>query len=130
MNRREFVRATVAATVAARVDTMAAASAPAKKMNVLYMFSDQHREASLPGKPYCPVQAPTLDRFRRENFTMENCISNYPLCTPYRAILMSGRYPQQTGVMGNGCTLAPFENALGHTFRSADITLAMLANGT
>jgi arylsulfatase A-like enzyme len=119
MNRREFVRATVAATVAATVDTMATASAPAKKMNVLYMFSDQHREASLPGKPYCPVQAPTLDRFRRENFAMENCISNYPLCTPYRAILMTGRYPQQTGVMGNGCTLAPFENALGHTFRNA-----------
>jgi arylsulfatase A-like enzyme len=119
MNRREFVRATVAATVAARIDVTSTAPAPARKMNVLYLFSDQHREASLPGKPYCPVQAPTLEKFRRENFTMENCISNYPLCTPYRAILMTGRYPQQTGVMGNGCTLAPFENTLGHTFRNA-----------
>ena len=124
MNRRDFVRSTLAATVAAQVNARAQSLSPRnsareKKMNVLYLFSDQHREASLPGKPYCPVEAPTLDKFRRENFTMENCISNYPLCTPYRAILMTGRYPQQTGVMGNGCTLAPDPNALGHTFRNA-----------
>ncbi len=122
MNRREFVRTSVAATVAARVgaDTKAlAAPRPRSKMNILYLFSDQHREASLPGKPYCPVQAPTLEKFQRDNFTMENCISNYPLCTPYRAILMTGRYPQQTGVMGNGCTLAPQPDSLGNTFRNA-----------
>ena len=119
MNRREFVRNSVAVTVAAGINAPVAAPATAKRMNVLYLFSDQHREASLPGKPFCPVQAPTLEKFSRENFTMQNCISNYPLCTPYRAILMSGKYPQQSGVMGNGCTLAPFANALGHTFRNA-----------
>ena len=121
MNRREFVRAGVAAGVAAQTGAKALAAAPAagRKMNVLYLLSDQHRESSLPGKPFCSVQAPVLDKFRRENFAMENCISNYPLCTPYRAILMTGRYPQQTGVMGNGCTLAPQADALGHAFHNA-----------
>jgi arylsulfatase A-like enzyme len=118
MNRREFVRNSMAAAVVAKagVEAKAAMPAPRPKMNVLYLFSDQHREASMPGKPLCPVQAPNLAKFQRENFSMENCISNYPLCTPYRGILISGRYPQQSGVMGNGHTLAPDANALGHTF--------------
>ena len=123
MNRRDFVRAGFATAVAAGTDVAALAAEPAetgrKRMNVLYLFSDQHRECSLPGKPHCSVEAPTLDRFRRENFSMDNCISNYPLCTPYRAILMTCRYPQQTGVMMNGATLAPDPQALGHTFRDA-----------
>jgi arylsulfatase A-like enzyme len=120
MNRREFVHTGIAASAAARVGfQVRPVGRAAGKMNVLYLFSDQHREASLPGKPYCPVQAPNLEKFRRENFTMENCISNYPLCTPYRGILMSGRYPHQTGVLGNGFTLAPDRNALGHAFADA-----------
>jgi arylsulfatase A-like enzyme len=119
MNRREFVRNSIAATIAARAQAKMPASAPARKMNVLYVFSDQHREAAMPGKPFSPVEAPNLDKFRRENFTMENCISNFPLCSPHRGILMTGRWPQQTGVTGNGRKLAPDEHALGNTFRSA-----------
>ena len=118
MNRRQFIHSSTAATLAASLPSAPAAPA-AKKMNVLYLFSDQHRECSLPGKPFCPVKAPVLEKFSRENFTMQNCISNYPLCTPYRAILMSGRYPQETGVTGNGYTLPPDPNALGHAFRNA-----------
>ena len=88
-------------------------------MNVLYLFSDQHRACSMPGEPLSPVVAPNLERFRRQNFTMENCFSNDPLCTPHRGILMSGRWPQQTGVMGNGHRLGSDQGALGHTFRDA-----------
>ncbi len=121
MNRREFVRTSIAATVAAGAELKAGALPPtaSPKMNVLYVFSDQHRESSLPGKPFSPVVAPNIDNFRRQNFTMENCISNYPLCTPHRGILLSGCWPQQTGVTGNGRKLAPDENALGHAFRNA-----------
>lgn len=119
MNRRDFVRTTLLSAAATRVSAGAELPRRKPRMNVLYVFSDQHREASMPGKPLCPVRAPSLEAFQRTGFTMENCISNYPLCTPYRAILMSGRYPQQTGVMGNGCTLAPDDHALGHTFANA-----------
>jgi arylsulfatase A-like enzyme len=50
---------------------------------------------------------------------MEQCVSNYPLCSPYRAIFMSGLYPQQSGVMGNKDALNPNVGPLGETFRSA-----------
>ena len=73
----------------------------------------------MPGEPVSPVVAPTLAAFRRQNFEMQNCISNYPLCVPYRGIFMSGRWPQQTGLMGNGHALKPSEHGLGSAFQQA-----------
>src|ERR1700761_447471 len=119
MNRREFVKTSVATGVAAGVATTAKASAPAKKLNVLYVFGDEHRWCSMPGMPYCNVVAPTFEKFAKENFVMENCISTYPLCTPYRAILISGRWPTQTGIMrnGQGMNLPESEYGLGQAFK-------------
>ena len=120
MNRREFVRNTVAVSVAASLP-LAAEVPPASRMNILYVFGDQHRACSMPGKPYSLVQAPAFEAFAKQNFVMENCISNYPLCTPHRGILMSGRWPQQTGVFRNGpdIMLQPTEHGLGQPFKEA-----------
>ena len=121
MNRREFVKSSAAATLAAGLAVQAQAKSKAKrkveKPNVLYVFSDQHRAASLPGEPFNQAAAPNLDAFRHQNFSMDKCISNYPLCSPYRGILMSGRWPSQSGVIYNNVTLSMEEGALGETFQ-------------
>jgi arylsulfatase A-like enzyme len=74
------------------------------------VFSDQHRAASQQGGDFCEVVAPHLDAFRKSNFSMETCISNYPLCTPHRGMLMTGRWPAQSGINENGFTRAFKEN--------------------
>ncbi len=121
MNRRSFLKSTAAASIAAAIDANAApTSAPRpvpSKLNVLYLFSDQHRAVSLPGGPYSQVIAPNLDAFRKQNVSMDACISNYPLCTPHRAILLSGRYPSDTGVLHNGFPLPTETVSVGETFR-------------
>ena len=118
MDRREFVKAGVAASLAASVPGMA--EAPKKsRPNVLYVFSDQHRAASLPGEPFSEVIAPNIDAFRRANFSMDTCISNYPLCTPYRGILMTGKYPCQSGLVTNGLSMKTSEFTLTKAFKQA-----------
>ena len=126
MNRREFVGHSVAFSVAAGLPLPVEAEAPARRMNVLYVFGDQHRACSMPGKPYSPVVAPSFEAFSRQNFVMENCISNYPLCSPHRGILVSGRWPQQTGVIRNGGDIAlpPTEHGLGQAFKDAGYSTA------
>ncbi|SNT13134.1 Arylsulfatase A [Granulicella rosea] len=120
MNRREFLKQSAVVSLAATAAHAAPAQASTtKKWNVLYVFSDQHRAASLPGEPFSQVEAPTLDRFRRQNLSMDCCISNYPLCVPHRAILMSGLYPNQSNVIGNESTLQPIVPGLGETFKKA-----------
>ena len=51
--------------------------------------------------------------------TFRNCISNYPVCSPYRAMLQTGRWPYQTGIVDNGLQLRPDELSLGENFRRA-----------
>lgn len=121
MNRREFVKRATAASASAALPFPAEASKKpsGKRPNVLYVFSDQHRAASLPGEAFSEVVAPTFARFRRENLSMDACISNYPLCTPHRAILISGLYSPQSHITINGQTLEPVIPGLGDAFQQA-----------
>ncbi len=88
-----------------------------RKPNVLYVFSDQHRACSMPGMEYSDVNAPTFTSLASQGTTFSNCISNYPVCSPYRGILMSGRWPYQTGVIDNSHRLKESEYSLGEAFR-------------
>jgi arylsulfatase A-like enzyme len=121
MNRREFVKHSVAASAAATLsfNSKMFGDSSLKRPNVLYVFSDQHRAASMPSEAFDQALAPTLNRFRRENLSMDACISNYPLCVPHRAILISGLYPWQSQIVQNGQTLEPLVPGLGDAFRGA-----------
>jgi arylsulfatase A-like enzyme len=95
-----------------------AQSAP-RKPNVLYVFSDEHRACSMPGEPLNAAHTPNLEKFSRQGMTFRNCISNYPVCSPYRAMLMTGRWPYQTGIIDNALPLRTDEVSIGETFRRA-----------
>ncbi|MDA2938807.1 sulfatase-like hydrolase/transferase, partial [Acidobacteria bacterium AH-259-A15] len=90
-----------------------------RRPNVLFVFSDQHRACSMPGEPYSDVEAPNLKRLVTEGTTFRNCISNYPVCSPYRGMLLSGRWPYQTGIIDNDFPLKPNEISLGKVFKRA-----------
>ncbi|MCD6194509.1 MAG: sulfatase-like hydrolase/transferase, partial [Candidatus Aminicenantes bacterium] len=47
------------------------------------------------------VFTPNLDRCARESVVFSQTVSNYPVCSPFRASLMSGKYPPSHGVLGN-----------------------------
>jgi arylsulfatase A-like enzyme len=115
MKRRQFLQATTATLIGASGTSFAATKR--KRPNLLYVFDDQHRAASLPGEPYSAVIAPALEAFRRANFSMDQCVSNYPLCTPYRGMFMTGRWPHQTGLWRNNVNIGADELSLGRVFK-------------
>ena len=108
--RREFLRTTGAAALAAQA---AAQSRP----NVLFIFSDQHRACSMPGEEHNDAEAPTLGRLASEGMSLTQCVSNYPVCSPYRGILMTGKWPYETGIIDNAFPLKLEELSLGEAFR-------------
>jgi len=124
MNRRDFLKASAAASTVAALPQCSSMelTSTRRRPNVLYIFSDQHRAQSLPGEPMCDIVAPALDRFRKTNVSMERCISNYPLCVPHRAILLSGLYPCQSKVTQNEHTLEPLVPGLGEVFKNSGYT--------
>ena len=99
--------------------TAGALPAQARRPNLLFVFSDQHRACSMPGEPFNDAAAPALERLAAEGTNFTHCISNYPVCSPYRGILLSGRWPFQTGVIDNSYPLRQDEYSLGEAFRDA-----------
>jgi len=74
--------------------------------NVVYIQSDTHRWGAMSFTQTPQVRTPNMDRLKQQGASLNRYYVNLPLCTPYRAIVMSGRWPYQTGLMANHMSLA------------------------
>ncbi|MFI3254118.1 MAG: sulfatase [Eubacteriales bacterium] len=68
--------------------------------NLVYIFADQWRRSSV-GFQGEPIQTPNFDSFAKNNIYCTNAVSSCPLCSPYRASLITGKYARNTGVVTN-----------------------------
>ena len=92
----------------------------AEKPNVVFLFADEHRYQSMGFTETPEVKTPTLDRMARQGVSFTNAISNYPVCSPFRAILLTGRWPYQTGVIDNNIPLADDAFTIADAFAEVD----------
>lgn len=69
--------------------------------NLLFIFPDQFRVQSMGFMNEDPVITPNLDKLAAQGMVFTNAVSNRPLCSPYRAMLMTGKYPFSNGVQTN-----------------------------
>jgi arylsulfatase A-like enzyme len=69
--------------------------------NLLYIFPDEWRQHALGFMKSDPVLTPNLDKFAAESVVFVNAVSNIPICSPHRAMLMTGQYPSTNGVYTN-----------------------------
>ena len=89
--------------------------------NILFVFSDQQRSSAL-GCAYGDedLATPNFDAFAGEGMRLDAAVSNTPVCTPYRAMLMTGLHGHHTRVTTNNCypdlSLHPH---IGTTFANA-----------
>ena len=72
-----------------------------KRPNLLYIFADQWRANAVGYRGEDPVETPWMDRFCRESVCFSNAYSTFPLCTPHRGSLMTGKYPFSIGLWTN-----------------------------
>jgi len=63
------------------------------------------------------VQTPNLDLVAEQGVTFTNAVSTCPVCTPYRASLLTGRYPLTMGVVLNDVRLPVEELCLAEVLR-------------
>jgi arylsulfatase A-like enzyme len=83
-----------------------------QKPNILFIFPDQYRRTSMgfwsqpKFRKYLkttpdPVKTPNIDKLAGEGVVFSRVVSNFPICSPYRAMLMSGMYPENNGIWNN-----------------------------
>ncbi|MFS4493423.1 sulfatase [Maribacter sp. 2308TA10-17] len=83
-----------------------------KAPNVLIIYPDQLRRYSAGfwsedkyrkhaiGQPD-PVLTPNMDKLAKNGIVFSQAVSNFPLCSPARGMLLSGMYPEQNGIWNN-----------------------------
>jgi len=76
-----------------------------KKPNVLYILVDQWRAQATGYSGDKNVICPNLNQLASESINIKNAVSGMPVCTPHRASLMTGQYPQTNGVFMNDVLL-------------------------
>ena len=127
--RRDFLRTMVGTAAAASnpwiLKAMGNLDNP-EKPNVIYIFSDEHRWHSMSFTQMPSVHAPNISALAQQGISFNHCVSNYPVCSPHRAILMTGRWPYQQkmtdcgpGMIDNGLPLSSDQNTIGKVFKAA-----------
>jgi hypothetical protein len=95
-------------------------AAPAgRRPNFVFIFDDQLRACDVGFNGGPNVGTPRIDRLASQGVVFTNAISTCPLCTPYRGMLMTGRYPTHTGLVVNAVESNPREYCLANAFRDA-----------
>jgi arylsulfatase A-like enzyme len=112
--RRAFLQASAGALAGG----VAAQTTP-KRPNVLFVFSDQQHARTVSAYGGTPVRTPAVDRIAAEGCRFDNAISIYPVCSPYRGMLMSGLFPIRNGVVGNDTPISDGLPTFGKLFREA-----------
>ena len=78
--------------------------------NVVFLFADQLRPDVLGPYGGTNIATPNIDSLARQGMTFVNGLSTCPLCTPYRGMLMTGRYPTHTGLLMNRIDFSTRQN--------------------
>jgi choline-sulfatase len=73
----------------------------AKQPNILIVMVDQLAPAFLSIYGHRLVKAPHLEALARSGIVFDSAYCNSPLCSPSRAVFMTGRLPSNTGVYDN-----------------------------
>ncbi len=79
---------------------MGAAAAGAGKPNLIIVLTDDQGYADVAANGGADVRTPNIDRLAAEGMLFANMRANCTVCSPSRAALLTGRYPDRVGVPG------------------------------
>lgn len=121
MNRREFARVCAGGTLGT-----IGSGAAARKPNLVYVFADQlaYHHCGYAGDEH--AQTPAIDKLAGESFSFRQAVASSPVCAPYRATLMTGKYQSSTGMVINELRLSPNHECFGHVLTRAGYQTAYI----
>ncbi len=124
-SRREFLRtATLGAASAAIGTSLSRTAHPAsprssEKPNLVFIFADQWRVQSTGYMGNPDVKTPHLDKLASRSVNFTNAVSGCPVCSPYRASLLTGQYWLTHGIFYNDKPLDPEAMTIGKVYNRA-----------
>ena len=96
------------------------------KPNVVFIIVDQWRAQATGYAGDKNVSTPNLDKLAARSIQVKNAVSGMPVCTPYRASLLSGQYPLTTGVFMNDVMLDTAKTTLAKVYKKHGYTTGFI----
>ncbi|MDF3076591.1 MAG: hypothetical protein K0S09_480 [Sphingobacteriaceae bacterium] len=118
-SKKAFLQRAPLLLILVHFSAQAQVKSTAKRPNIVYILADEWR-AQATGYAGDPnVKTPNLDQLAKESANFSNAVSILPVCTPHRAALLTGRFPQHTGMFMNDLYLPASELTLAEIYKSA-----------
>lgn len=98
---KKMLRTSIAACAIALASAMAhdaAAQAPSRRMNLIFILTDNQGAWTLGSYGNKDIRTPHIDRLAREGIRFTRALSSNPVCSPTRATFLTGLLPSQHGV--------------------------------
>ena len=90
-----------------------------KNLNVLFLFSDEHRRDALGCYNHSLVQTPNLDALAAAGTRFTQAYTPSPICVPARAAMATGRYVNETRCWSNAQAYQGQPESFGHALQNA-----------
>jgi arylsulfatase A-like enzyme len=103
-SRRNFLKAlglglsTLTANGCKAITSLLGARTPGKKPNIIFILADDLGWAELGCYGNKFNETPNLDKLASQGMRFTQAYASAPVCSPYRAALMTGRYPARLGI--------------------------------
>lgn len=101
------MRGIVSFVMLAAVSVGIPAAGAEPRPNLVFVFSDQQSWDMLGCYGNRDIKTPVFDRFAAEGVRFNHCVSNSPVCTPFRGMLLSGRHSLHNGAISNDIRMLP-----------------------
>jgi len=101
MKRRDFLRIAASGTAAASLSQLFSrcrGTSKSDRPNILFIMSDDHAAQAMSCYGSRINQTPNLDRIAKEGMRFDNCFCTNSICTPSRAVILTGQYSHKNGV--------------------------------
>lgn len=121
ITRREFVAVGAAAGLVAATGTAHGkeASDVSDRSNILLIVTDQQRMECLGAYGNTAIRTPHIDGIARDGVRFTHNTCPWPVCTPSRYSILSGRFVHEHGGHSNHCTLPPEVETFPRILRDA-----------
>ena len=121
--RRRFL---ASAAAAALLGGRAARAAESRPPNLLFVLADQWRAQAFGYAGDPNARTPAIDRLTAESVRFTHAVSSCPVCSPYRASLLTGRRALTHGVFINDVPLNNEAVSIAQAFNGAGYATAYI----
>jgi arylsulfatase A-like enzyme len=119
--RRDALR--LLSTGAAALRLGRAADAPP---NIIYMMADDHAAHAISAYGSRVNRTPNIDRIAQQGVRFDNCLCTNYICTPSRAVILTGQYSHLNGVKTLNDALDPGRQNVAKLLQGAGYQTAMV----